>query len=265
MRKPKEGPKVLLLDIETCPVLGYVWALWDQNVSVNQIKTDWSILSWSAKWLGEKEIMYADQRHAKNIENDAKMLKGIYNLLDEADVVITQNGRQFDQKKLFARFVINGFMPPSSFKHIDTKLLAKKHFGFTSASLEYMSEKLCLKYKKLRHEKFAGFELWKQCLAGNKAAWREMEKYNKHDVLALEELYTKLVPWDSSVNFSLYTDAEDNVCKCGGEHFVKNGFFYTSVGKYQRYKCVECGAETRSRENLFSMGKRKSIRVGTIR
>lgn len=259
------GPKVLLLDIETAPILGYVWSLWDQNVGLNQIHTDWYILSWSAKWLGNDKVMYMDQRKSKDLENDGPLLNKIWLLIDEADIIITQNGKKFDIKKLNARFILNGMEPPSSFKQIDTLVLAKRHFGFTSNKLEYMSDKLCKKYKKLKHSKFSGFEMWKQCLAGNQAAWREMEKYNKHDVLALEELYNKLSPWDKSVNFNLYRDDEENICNCGSTSFKKNGYDYTSIGKFQRYKCKGCGKETKDRENLFSVEKRKSIKNGTNR
>jgi hypothetical protein len=262
-----KGPKVLIFDIETAPMLNYCWGIWEQNVGLNQIRSDWYVLSWSAKWLHDapNKVMYMDQRNEKNIEDDSKLLKGIWKLLDEADVVITQNGRSFDVKKLNARFILNGFQPPSSYKHIDTKLIAKRHFGFTSNKLEYMSEKLCKKYKKQKHSKFSGFEMWRECLAGNLKAWKEMEKYNKYDVLALEELYTKLIPWDNSVNFNLYHDDEENVCKCGSIQLIKNGFYYTNVGKYQRYRCKDCGSETRGRANLLSKEKKNALHSSTVR
>lgn len=260
-------PKVLVYDIETAPLLGYVWGLWENNVSLNQIHSDWHVLSWSAKWLDDpaEKIMYMDQRGAKNIEDDTKILKAIWDLLDEADIVITQNGKSFDQKKLNARFILKGFQPPSSYRHIDTKQIASKHFKFTSNKLEYMTDKLCTKYKKLKHAKFAGFEMWRECLADNLEAWKEMEVYNKHDVLALEELYHKLIPWDDSINFNLYHDSTDHVCKCGSTTFIKNGFYYTSAGKYQKHKCKHCGAETRSKENLFSKEKRATLQPSTVR
>jgi len=263
---PKQ-PRVLVYDIETAPILGHVWSLWDNNVALNQIESDWHVLSWSAKWLGDPEdkVMYMDQRNKTNIEDDKEILQEIWNLLDEADIVITQNGKNFDQKKLNARFIIHGFQPPSSYKHIDTKQLAAKHFGFTSNKLEYMTDKLCVKYKKLKHTKFPGHDLWVQCLANNIEAWEEMEKYNRHDVLALEELYNVLIPWDTSINFNLYHDEEKHVCKCGSKDFSKNGFYYTSVSKFQKYKCKKCGAETRDRQNLFSKEKRDSLHLGTPR
>ena len=255
-------PKVLIFDIETAPIIPFVWALWDNNVALNQIKKDWHVLSWSAKWLGDhpSKIMYEDQRDAKNIEDDSEILISIWNLLNEADVVITQNGIKFDQKKLNARFILNGFQPPSSFKHIDTLRIAKKKFAFTSNKLEYMTDKLCTKYKKLKHANFSGFELWKECLSGNMKAWKEMEKYNRYDVLSLEELYHKLIPWDNSIDFNQYHNEERYVCRCGSISFKKTGFYYTAAGKFQKYTCKSCGSETRSTKNEFSKDKKKSLR-----
>lgn len=256
-------PKVLLFDIETAPIIGYVWGLYDQNIGLNQIKSDWHVLSWSAKWLGEKEIMYADQRNARRIEDDSRILKQIWKLLDDADVVITQNGIKFDVKKLNARFIKHGFQPTSSFKHIDTLKLAKKHFGFTSNKLEYLSNTLNTKTKKMTTRKFDGFSLWRECLAKNMKAWAEMEKYNKADVLALEQVYKKLIPWDSSINFNLYSDEPTQTCKCGSTSFLKRGFHYTASGKFQRLRCNKCGAETRENKNLFSKEKRESLKRNT--
>jgi hypothetical protein len=266
MRK-QTGPKVLLIDIETAPLLGFVWGLWDNNVALNQVKSDWHVLSWSAKWLGDppSKIMYRDQRSAKNIENDKDILEGIWTLLDEADIVIGQNSKQFDVKKLNARFIINGMQPPSSFKQIDTMLLAKKFFNFTSNKLEYMTDKLCTKYKKLKVREFPGFEMWSECLKGNLKAWKCMEKYNKYDVLSLEELYGKLIAWDSSINFNLYSDSLEMVCSCGSKSFRNKGFTYTATGKYTRHRCNKCGAETRGATNLFDKEKRKSLRRSITR
>lgn len=262
-----KGPKILLYDIETSPLLSYCWALWDQNIALNQIKGDWFVLSWSAKWLGDppSKTMYMSQQGAKNIEDDTKTLQGIWDLLNEADIVITQNGNNFDHKKLNARFIIQGFKPPSSYKKIDTFLLAKKYFGFTSNKLEYMSNKLNKKYKKLKHAKFSGFEMWSECLKGNRAAWKEMKKYNKYDVLALEELYNKIIPWDNTINFDLYSDSDEITCKCGSTDFKLNGYAYTASGKFQRYQCKTCGSETRDKVNLLGKDKRKSLRSGTTR
>lgn len=232
--------KVLLLDIETSPIIGYAWSIWNQNIGLNQIKQDWFIISWAAKWLGSKEVLYQDQRHEKDFSNDKKLMKSLWKLLDEADAIITQNGKAFDIKKINARFVINDLQPPSSFKHIDTREIAKRYFGFTSNKLEYMADKLC-QQKKSKHKKFEGFELWKECLNGNLEAWKELEKYNKLDVLVLEELWRKLDPYAKSVNLALYDGT--GICNCGSDSLHKNGKTAAGMKLRQRYRCGGCGAE----------------------
>lgn len=258
--------KILFCDIETSPVLAHVWGLYDQNVGLNQIAQDWHLLAWCGKFLGEDKLHYMDQRNARDISDDSRIIKGVWKLLDEADVVVWQNGRQFDNKKLNARFILNGLQPPSSFRQIDTLQIARRQFGFTSNKLEYLSDKLCTKYKKLQHKQFPGFELWKECLAGNPKAWVEMERYNKHDVLALEELYTKISPWDNSINFNVYTDTVEWKCACGSKKKPESkGFAYTALGKYRRYRCPDCGAEVKGVENLLPKEKKNSIGRRVVR
>jgi DNA polymerase elongation subunit (family B) len=253
-------PKILIFDVETAPILGYVWNLFDQNIALNQIKSDWHLLSWSAKWLGEKKVMYMDQRGAKDVSDDRKILAKLWELLDEADVVLTQNGKKFDVRKVNARFILQGFRPPSPYRHIDTLQLAKKHFGFTSNKLAYMSEKLCTKFKKSEHKKFPGFELWKACLAGNIQAWKEMEHYNKQDVLSLEELYLKLAPWGTGgVDLSVHDDLQAPICNCGSIRLQSRGYAFSSVGKFKKYQCQECGAWMQSKHNLLPKNKRKTL------
>lgn len=258
MKKPNK-PKVLVYDIEVSPNVAFIWRLWDQNVSLSQLESEWHVMSWAAKWLDEDKVMYADQRKKRKMEDDRAILKKIWKLLDQADVVITYNGKKFDEKKLNARFLLHGFKPPSSYQHLDLYKVAKKHFGFNSNKLSYLTDKLCEKHKKSDHKKFPGIELWRECLARNEEAWKEMEKYNKLDVLSLEELYHKIIPWDNSINFNLYHDEDTNVCKCGSTDFAKNGFAYTPRGKFQRYTCKKCGAEGRTSKNLLSKEKLEKL------
>lgn len=269
------NPKVLILDIETSPLLSYTWDIWQQDISLGQIVKEWDILSWSAKWLQNPKtketygphntVMYMDQRNARKIEDNKKLLKGIWELMDQADIILTQNGKKFDVKKLNAKFILAGMQPPSSFKQIDTLVIAKKFFAFTSNKLEWMTKKLCSKNKKLDHKKFPGFTLWVECIKGNKEAWAEMEAYNKMDIISLEELFWVLQAWDSTINFNLYNDNTINKCKCGSTTFIKKGFSFSAVGKYQRFRCKGCGAETKGRTNLLTKSKKLTIRTGTTR
>ena len=124
-----------------------------------------------------------------------------------------------------------------------------------------MADRLNKTYKKLKHEKFAGIELWRECLKGNPKAWREIEKYNKHDVLTLEELYHTLAPWDPSVNYNVFRSEEDAACNCGSKDVERRGYAYTAAGKYQQYCCKACGSWTRGRTNLLDKARVKSLKA----
>lgn len=237
--------KVLIFDIETAPMLAYVWGRRDQNIALNQIKSDWYVLAWAAKWLGDpaSKVIYRDQRHSKDIEDDKAILVPLWKLLDEADVVITQNGKNFDSPKLNARFITHGMNPPSPYKHLDTYLIVRGVAKFTSNGLDYLTNKLCTKYRKLTHKKFPGMELWKECLAHNPKAWDEMKRYNIHDVLSTEEFYTKIRAWapqNAPGIFAIHDPALG--CRtCGGSKMYRRGFSYYAKSKTQRFQCVKCG------------------------
>lgn len=261
-KKVIKKPKVLVYDIETSPMKSAVWSLWQNNISLNHIQNDWYVLSYAAKWYGEKDIFYEDQRHKDNFEDDHDLLLGIWRLLDEADIVITHNGKRFDSKKLNSRFILNDIKPPSHYRHIDTLEVAKNNFAFTSNKLSYLTESLCKTAKKSSHGKFPGFELWKECLKGNLEAWEEMEEYNKLDVVSLEELYSVLSPWSNKLpNFDVYHEELDNINLEGNLNLVPRGYVYTNLGKYQRYECTETGKEYRGRTNLLSKEKRKTLKA----
>jgi len=270
LKVDKKGPRILVFDIETAPNLSYHWGLWQQNIGLNMTVRDWFIMSWSAKWVGEDDVLYDDIRckfdgsisSLFNEVDDSRLLATIWELLDEADIVVTQNGKKFDVKKLNARFVRAGFQPPSSYKHIDTLVIAKRHFAFTSNKLEYMTDKLCKKYKKLKHGKFPGMALWTECLKGNPEAWDEMEEYNRYDVLSLEELMYVLAPYSNQMpNLDMYYDDHDNHCLCGSTEFLEDGYAYTNTSKFVKLKCAKCGSEKRSKVNLLSKEKRATLKM----
>lgn len=239
-------PKVLVFDIETSPMLAYVFGLKDQNIGLNQIKKDWYVLAWAAKWLGTSVsmIMYQDAR-GKAWGDDKALLKSVWKLLDEADIVITQNGEHFDSRKLNARFIKWGIRPPSPYKHLDTYKIAKQAAEFTSHKLEYVTEHLNKKYKKLSHKNFPGMTLWDQCLSGNIKAWNEMKEYNIHDVLSTEEFYNIIKPWTPQTKPHVHMVADITLeCRfCGrAGKMQRRGIIISKQASYQRFQCIKCGA-----------------------
>lgn len=257
----KPGARVLLIDIETAPILAYVWSLWKQNVGLNQIKEEWYILSFCAKWLGEPEIIYQDIRHEPF--SDASLMQPLWDLLNEADIIIGQNGKAFDMPKIQARLVMAGFPPPRPYKVIDTLLMAKQQFRFTSNKLEWMTgdSSNLTAIQKSKHAKFPGFALWAECLKGNPEAWDEMKEYNIPDVTSMEELYLKLRPWYvGHPNMAVYVDSDKIACpKCASHDVVQDGFTFTQVGKYELYHCKGCGGYSRGRYTRNSTAVRKAL------
>ncbi|MDE2101803.1 MAG: ribonuclease H-like domain-containing protein [Patescibacteria group bacterium] len=226
--------KILLLDIETAPNLVHVWGLWKQNVGINQIIDAGYVMCWAAKWHGGSEIMFG----SLNVCSPKKMLRAIYKLIDEADAVVHFNGKSFDMPTLNKEFLLQGWTPPSTYEQIDLLETVRKQFRFTSNKLDFVAQALGLG-KKVKH---SGHELWIGCMAGEAKAWKEMEAYNKQDVVLLEKVYNKLLPWVlSHPNRVLYNPDVKGCPKCGHDKYIAKGYRYTQAGVYQRYRCNNCG------------------------
>jgi predicted RNA-binding Zn-ribbon protein involved in translation (DUF1610 family) len=250
LQHKKPEARILLCDVETSPLESYTWGLWEQNVGLDMVKNEWSILSYSAKWLDAKRVMYADAggRGAEHVRDDGALMAGLWKLLDAADIVVAHNGKRFDVKKINARLILNGLPPYSPIKVVDTLLAARKHFAFTSNKLEYLSKYLT-DTQKSKHKKFAGFELWAQCLKDNPAAWAEMRRYNRQDVVSLERLYLKLRPWIAGhPSVTVHTDPTKPSCPHCGGHVQRRGVSVVRAGgSYPRYQCQGCGAWSRGK------------------
>lgn len=243
--------RVATIDIETSSMLLGGWALFNQNFGLEQIHKDWTIISYSAKWIGDDDVIYEDV----STQTEDELIAGLWNILNEADCVIAHNGKKFDIKKIRARMITLGFPPYSPVKVIDTLSIARHEFGFTSNKLAYLTKLLCKSNIKSSHEKFHGYLLWKEFLAGNPEAIEEMREYNKIDVISLEELYFIIAPWSNKLpNFDVYLDNPADMTQ-----WTADGYFYTNLGKYVRYKHNTTGRYMRGRENLLSKEKRKSL------
>jgi DNA polymerase elongation subunit (family B) len=260
MKKNQSGPKVLIFDVETSYLEGVMWDIWEQNIPMQHLQVkEWSIISFSAKWLGEKNIMYYDTSKKKNKRDDKDLVKKLRDLLDEADVIVTKNGKRFDEKMFNARCAKHKLNRPTPYEHIDIEKVIRRNFKLLSNSLEYACYYFETKHKKLKHGEFPGMLLWLECMKGNKKAWKEMQKYNGHDVLCTEDLYHELLPWIKDANFGHITGNIE--CSCGNKRLHKHDFAITKTGKFQRYKCTSCGSVFRDKINLREKGFSKSLLV----
>lgn len=236
-----DSPKILTIDIETSPILNWSWGP-KYETNIIKIVKESKILSFSAKWLHGKQITkglpdYKGYKKGTFNIDDKEIIKDIWNLLDESDIVVTQNGRAFDTKTINSRIIFHKLSPPSPYKIVDTRTVAKGNLRLASYSLDDM----CSYYgigKKSEHE---GFALWEKCMEGDMDAWKRMLKYNAHDVLLTEELYLKLRPWMAShPNLGIF-NGKLSCTKCGSTKIQSRGFTITRTKKYKRAQCQSCG------------------------
>lgn len=238
MIEPKTEPKILVLDIETSPALVYVFDLWNQNISIGQIKEPTRVIAFAAKWVGDPG---QPQFYGEDSLTHRELIQKAFDLLSQADAVVTFNGDRFDIPHLNREFLELGMGRPAPFQSIDLYKVVKKHHRFLSSKLAWITARLELSGK----QDNSGFPLWIGCLNGDLASWAEMRSYNVQDVFTTEELYFELLVWiDNHPNLALFRPPSDvPLCPlCGEDSLQKRGFRRTKKSKYQRYQCTNCGA-----------------------
>ena len=251
MKQPKSEFRTAFIDIETAPNLGYIWGKWEQNVL--EFESEWYILSFSIKWQGDrKPTTYAlpdFPLYKKEPENDRQLVKKLWDIFNEADLIVAHNGDNFDCKKSNARFIFHGLTPPAPYKTVDTLRVARRHFNFTSNKLDDIVKYLGIGQK----VKTGGYDLWSRCLKGDTAAWALMKKYNEHDVILLEKVYDRFRGWHTThPNVNLKDNPHEGKCPaCGSLNVQRRGWEYIRAMRARRYACQDCGK--------WSKGKRERI------
>lgn len=225
--------KILIYDLETTPLLGYAWRPYDTNLI--KVLEDSRILCFAYKWYGEKKTHFVRDNTTVRL----------HELFCEADVIVAHNNDKFDERKANAAFLKAGLGPPEPYQRIDTLKVARKYFASTRNSLKELAREYGLTDKMEN----SGFDLWLGCMAGDRKAWKEMEKYNRQDVDTLEQLYTLIRPWMSTGHPNAgFWHRGVTVCPtCGSTDLMARGIRRTSVSEYQAFQCKSCGRYSRAR------------------
>jgi DNA polymerase elongation subunit (family B) len=231
------GRDILYLDIETTPNLGYIWDIWNDNISKEMLNESQEILCFAYAW-NDEDVNFSSVYQAGGEE---AMFQRLNNVLNEADAICHYNGIKHDMPHINTQLIMHGFGPPSPYKNIDLYRTIKSKFKFTYNSLDFVSKQFGLKGK----EKHSGFDTWRGCMKNDPEAWAEMEKYNRQDVHITRELHKIVLPWISGhPSAALYSGRI--VCPaCGSAAMQRRGFSYTSVSQFQRYQCQNCGKWSR--------------------
>jgi len=248
-------PKIIFFDLETIPDLPKALEVWCQlsNYPFQTMKaTVTTIICVGWKELGSKRTHCINAwdypNWQKNINDDKEVCKAIYEVLKDADAVVTHNGVRFDWKHLQTRLLYNGLPVLHKIHHIDTCLVARQNLLSFNNRLGYLGKWL-VSDTKLEN---GGWELWVKVSKRIKSACKLMSKYCKQDVILLEKVFDKLKPFIKNLpNRNLYRSHDKIltntwVCPtCGSIDIKLNGWCYTKTRKYQRILCKWCGSSSR--------------------
>lgn len=223
--------RLLFIDIEWMPATAYVWKMWDENISPDQLIDDGGMLCFCAHWDGEKDFMFW------SLWDDGRegMAKAALELFEQADAVVTYNGDKYDIPKITGEILLAGLNPPPPVTSIDV-LKAVKKFGFVMNRLAFIGPKLGVGGK-VKHQ---GFNLWKDVMDGKLTARKRMRRYCIQDVRLLKRLYNKVKPFIKNHPYL----ASGSSCRCpicDSATTQKRGLRVTRCYRIQRHQCQDCG------------------------
>ena len=260
----QQGPRILFVDVETAPALTLSFGRFNQNFTQDHVvKEGGYILCYAAKWLGETEIMSNSLRAWElSTSDDAILCDELWELYEQADIVVAHNAVKFDHKVIQTRCTANCLPPLPKVKIADTLQMAQKHLRLPSNKLDSIGAYFGLG----RKLDTGGIKLWADVLDKDSDAMQKMLEYNEQDVLLLEQVYLRLRHLGSgseSINYALwYNDTSVRCTACGSEDVESTGrSVRQGASSYEEYRCNDCGAVHRTRKNSLSKSKRQSLLI----
>lgn len=242
MKSGNSEPRVLLIDIENTPYSVYTW---DNNprtpISHENIIKEAEMLCAAWMWLGEDKV-YSIQ--APPGGGDFQVARKLQEVISEADAVVAHFGDGHDIPWIMTRCLVHNLGPLKPVVQIDTWKLCKRRFKLYNNKLAYLAQKLGLVHGKLDTD----FQLWKDCMAGDKVARAHMLLYNEQDVRVLEQVYQKIraFDWVPRINRALFVENPDlraQTCPhCGALGLIWDSFRDFRTVRRNQYKCVKCKA-----------------------
>ena len=245
-RPTGQAARILTIDLERLPgeVTLDVWEPRDFS-RINYVHPDrWDklprTLCFSYRWYGSKKVEFV--ANWDNPDDPWHCARAAWDLFDQADIVVTFNGRRADCKWLKSDWAMAGLPQPAPWRDVDLFVIARSAFSFESKSLRHLCERLGLDNKDGHYN--AGEA--KRAEAGDLSARRRLTRYNKQDTRVTEMLLDRLRPWIKGVNLGAYhLDDEQRCPACGGTDLKAAGWYMANVQRYALFRCA-CGALARS-------------------
>lgn len=250
--------RLLFYDIETAPMVSFHWQAKTEYIGGHlNVSDDRALLCWAAKWSDGQEVISArvTQTEARS-QDDSRIVGKLSELMRAADYVVAHNGNRFDHKRVNARLLVNSLTPLGNVQSIDTLVMARSSFDLPYNNLDYLARKLGFGSKL-----HTDFDLWRRAFYGDVAALKDMEEYNRQDVVLLEHVFHAMAPYAKKLP-RLVDAAEwrEELCpSCGAADRTRAGEYRTGVNTFPKYACTACGREYRGWQ---AIGARKMGTVG---
>jgi hypothetical protein len=236
--------RMLFIDIETAPAQVYTFSFFKAYIPADAIIKPGYILCVSYRWYDENKTQIVSLWR----DGEEAMHQKLYDLLDEAEVVVAYNGNRFDIPWIEGELTMRGLGRPSPFHKIDLFQVWKKHAHTVINKLDYVAQRL-LGDEKIHHE---GFKLWVSVMNGDKRAQMRMRRYCLKDTTLMPGIYDILRPYIPNHPNMLLDEAptagyeEDDGVQhrcivCGGTSVYPRGWSFTAIGRQRRYYCPDCG------------------------
>jgi uncharacterized protein YprB with RNaseH-like and TPR domain len=187
-------------------------------------------------------IATAEQFPAKKGEEpDAGLMRHLHDLItNEADILVSWYGKEYDRKFLNARMLMAGLppMPPLSSEHIDLFFTYRANLKLHSGRLQGVSEALGCPISKTP----VRADVWRAAQRGDAKALAYVVDHCKRDVDILHWLYGKLRPYVRQ--HPPVTPHKDACRVCGIVDWKSNGLRFRMGALQRRLQCKGCGTWT---------------------
>lgn len=239
--------KTLVLDIETLPILGYSWKVYDATVFKVLEPISIACVAYSFDNGPIECISVSDYKTAfsKNVRDDFRLVRDIIKVIEKADVVVAHNVK-FDMGHIRGRAAVHGLTPPSPKLEFCTYRERKKLEMHEMYKLGYLQEKF-----KHTKKKPPPPGTWMKFMERDPMGVEAMIKYCKDDIVSTIELFEATRALSSMVMVTEDPGEPSEIfcTSCGSKDLSPNGHRYTrGGGKYRQWKCSECGKYSSERK-----------------
>lgn len=211
------------------------------DIECTNLKSDFGVLLCIGyKWLHEKRpkvISVTDYPNwRRDLTNSRKLLKDFTRVYEKADLVVTYNGKMFDQKWLNGKLWHYGMplLPPTP--HVDLYQASKTHLNASRKSLQNLAKVGQFKTSK---EGVEGND-WLKASTGHLPSIKSVIAHCKADIEVTEEFYYRMRPF---IRQHPRVGGRSECRSCGAEDWEKRGKALTiNLGPRLKLRCRQCGS-----------------------